>query len=50
MSDIAFRTYRGLVYETPNFESYFRQATPLLEIADLKIGSRPASRTTSPLT
>ncbi len=48
LSEVAFRTYRGLVYETPNFETYFRQATPLLEIADLKIGSRPASRTKSP--
>ena len=38
------RAYRGLVYETPNFEVYFREATPLLEIADLKIGSRPAAR------
>jgi phosphoenolpyruvate carboxylase len=48
LSDVAFGAYRGLVYETPGFESYFRQATPLLEIADLKIGSRPASRTKSP--
>jgi phosphoenolpyruvate carboxylase len=48
LSETAFRTYRGLVYDTPNFEHYFRQATPLLEIADLKIGSRPASRTKSP--
>jgi phosphoenolpyruvate carboxylase len=48
LSEAAFQTYRGLVYETPNFETYFRQATPLLEIADLKIGSRPASRTKSP--
>ncbi len=48
LSETAFRTYRGLVYDTPNFENYFRQATPLLEIADLKIGSRPASRTKSP--
>ena len=46
-SEAAFRAYRGLVYETPNFEVYFREATPLLEIADLKIGSRPASRTKS---
>jgi phosphoenolpyruvate carboxylase len=46
-SEAAYRAYRGLVYETPNFEVYFRQATPLLEIADLKIGSRPASRTKS---
>ena len=48
LSETAFRAYRGLVYETPGFETYFRQATPLLEIADLKIGSRPASRTQSP--
>ncbi|HKY19155.1 MAG TPA: phosphoenolpyruvate carboxylase, partial [Rhizomicrobium sp.] len=47
LSDTAFKTYRGLVHETSKFETYFRQATPLLEIADLKIGSRPASRTTS---
>ena len=47
LSAAAYRTYRGLVYETPRFEVYFREATPLLEIADLKIGSRPASRTRS---
>jgi phosphoenolpyruvate carboxylase len=43
----AYRAYRALVYETPGFEIYFRQATPLPEISDLKIGSRPASRTAS---
>lgn len=48
LSETAFHTYRGLVYQTPNFESYFRQATPLLEIAELKIGSRPASRSQNP--
>jgi phosphoenolpyruvate carboxylase len=48
MSAGAYRAYRSLVYETPGFETYFRQATPLLEIADLKIGSRPASRSTNP--
>jgi phosphoenolpyruvate carboxylase len=47
LSETAFRAYRGLVYETADFALYFRQATPLLEIADLKIGSRPASRTAS---
>jgi phosphoenolpyruvate carboxylase len=47
LSESAYHAYRGLVYDTPGFETYFRQATPLLEIADLKIGSRPASRTTS---
>jgi phosphoenolpyruvate carboxylase len=43
----AYRAYRALVYETPGFETYFRQSTPLPEISDLKIGSRPASRTNS---
>ncbi len=47
MSQEAFTAYRALVYETPGFEDYFRQSTPLREIADLKIGSRPASRTAS---
>jgi phosphoenolpyruvate carboxylase len=40
----AFRAYRNLVYETPGFPRYFREATPIREIADLKIGSRPAAR------
>jgi phosphoenolpyruvate carboxylase len=44
LSQAAYRAYRNLVYETPSFEVYFRQSTPLPEIADLKIGSRPASR------
>jgi phosphoenolpyruvate carboxylase len=47
MSDAAYRAYRGLVYETPGFEDYFRQSTPLHEIAELKIGSRPAARKAS---
>jgi phosphoenolpyruvate carboxylase len=47
LSDAAFRAYRALVYDTPGFRQFFRQATPIAEIAGLKIGSRPASRTTS---
>jgi phosphoenolpyruvate carboxylase len=43
----AYRAYRALVYETPGFDLYFRQSTPLPEISDLKIGSRPASRKNS---
>jgi phosphoenolpyruvate carboxylase len=43
----AFDTYRELVYGTEGFKTFFRQMTPLLEIAELKIGSRPASRTKS---
>ncbi|MCD2323189.1 phosphoenolpyruvate carboxylase [Sphingomonas sp. IC-56] len=44
LSDTAFKAYRGLVYETEGFKTFFRQATPIAEIAGLKIGSRPASR------
>jgi phosphoenolpyruvate carboxylase len=47
LSDAAFRAYRALVYETEGFSTVFRQMTPLREIAELKIGSRPASRTNS---
>jgi phosphoenolpyruvate carboxylase len=47
LAAIALRTYRELVYETPGFVSYFRAATPIAEIAELNIGSRPASRTSS---
>jgi phosphoenolpyruvate carboxylase len=47
LSAIAFKAYRELVYETPGFVAYFRAATPIAEIAELNIGSRPASRTSS---
>ncbi|AJC21524.1 phosphoenolpyruvate carboxylase [Pandoraea pulmonicola] len=44
LSDTAFTAYRDLVYETPGFTDYFFSATPIAEIAELNIGSRPASR------
>jgi phosphoenolpyruvate carboxylase len=47
ISALAFGGYRELVYETPGFERYFRLTTPISEIAELNIGSRPASRTAS---
>ncbi|KTE21000.1 phosphoenolpyruvate carboxylase [Sphingopyxis sp. H050] len=47
LSDSAFTAYRGLVYETPAFKDFFRAMTPIAEIAGLKIGSRPSSRTKS---
>jgi phosphoenolpyruvate carboxylase len=47
LSANAFTAYRRLVYDTPGFGQFFREMTPLREIADLKIGSRPASRTDS---
>ncbi|MDE2092656.1 MAG: phosphoenolpyruvate carboxylase [Burkholderiales bacterium] len=44
LSDASFKAYRKLVYETPGFTDYFFSATPIREIAELNIGSRPASR------
>jgi phosphoenolpyruvate carboxylase len=44
LSSSAFAAYRGLVYETEGFNIFFRQMTPISEIATLKIGSRPSSR------
>jgi phosphoenolpyruvate carboxylase len=44
----AFAAYRALVYGTEGFATYFRQSTPLPEIAQLNIGSRPSSRSSSP--
>ncbi len=44
LSDYSMKAYRALVYETPGFVDYFYAATPIAEIAELNIGSRPASR------
>jgi phosphoenolpyruvate carboxylase len=38
------RAYRELVHETPDFYEYFRLATPIDLIERMRIGSRPASR------
>ncbi len=44
LSQHSMAAYRALVYDTPGFTEYFFGATPLREIAELHIGSRPASR------
>jgi len=40
----AISAYRKLVFETPGFTDYFFAATPIREIAELNIGSRPSAR------
>jgi len=47
ISEASMAAYRALVYETPGFTDYFFSATPIREIAELNIGSRPASRKAS---
>ncbi len=44
IADESRRAYRTLVYETPNFYEYFREATPIDLIERMRIGSRPSSR------
>lgn len=47
LSASSMAAYRALVYETPGFTDFFFTATPIGEIAELNIGSRPASRKAS---
>jgi phosphoenolpyruvate carboxylase len=47
LSADAYRAYRQLVYETDGFVRFFRESTVVGEIANLNIGSRPASRKAS---
>jgi len=44
LSQASMGAYRALVYETNGFTDYFFGSTPIREIAELNIGSRPASR------
>jgi phosphoenolpyruvate carboxylase len=47
LDDLAARAqaaYRALVHETPGFVEWFRTATPISELGELNIGSRPPSR------
>jgi phosphoenolpyruvate carboxylase len=44
LSAQAFTAYRSLVWEDDRFVAFFRQFTPIEELALLEIGSRPARR------
>jgi phosphoenolpyruvate carboxylase len=46
LADTARTSYRTVVYETPGFVDYFQAATPVGELGDLTIASRPARRRT----
>jgi len=44
MSAVGCKSYRLVVREHPDFVTYFRTATPELELGKLPLGSRPAKR------
>jgi len=44
MSDAGYAAYRALVHDDPEFLVFWKQATPIEEISQLKLGSRPSYR------
>ncbi len=44
LAAVSYRTYARLIYETPDFLEYWQQATPINEINQMRLGSRPARR------
>ncbi|KKI89367.1 phosphoenolpyruvate carboxylase [Bacillus sp. SA1-12] len=44
ISAVSLKKYQSLVFEDPDFLTYFTEATPLNELAELNIGSRPMKR------
>ena len=44
VSAVAYRTFRGIVWDDPQFVDFFSSFTPLAELSLLEIGSRPVSR------
>jgi phosphoenolpyruvate carboxylase len=48
LSSLAYDTYRKHILEDPGVITYFEQSTPVGELENAKIGSRPARRSASP--
>lgn len=47
ISTASLDKYESLVFKDPDFLTYFKEATPLNELGELNIGSRPMSRKNS---
>lgn len=47
MTAVSLKSYRDLVYEDPDFARFFHEITPIGELSQLNIGSRPPKRTSS---
>jgi phosphoenolpyruvate carboxylase len=45
LAAVSYKTYRQLIYETPELLEYWGSATPISEISQMRIGSRPSRRT-----
>lgn len=47
ISEVAQKKYQDLIFRDDDFLTFFKQSTPLPEIGELNIGSRPAKRKNS---
>ncbi|AZK46064.1 phosphoenolpyruvate carboxylase [Paenibacillus lentus] len=47
ISETSLKKYQDLVFREPDFLKYFKESTPLLEVGELNIGSRPSKRRNS---
>ncbi|MBW7455793.1 phosphoenolpyruvate carboxylase, partial [Paenibacillus sepulcri] len=47
ISETALRKYQDLIFRDPDFLTFFKESTPLPEIGELNIGSRPSKRKNS---
>lgn len=47
MSEVSLHKYQDLVFREPDFLKFFRESTPLVEVGELNIGSRPSKRKNS---
>ena len=44
LAETSRRAYRALVHDDPAFATFFRDITPIAELSNLRLGSRPAAR------
>jgi phosphoenolpyruvate carboxylase len=44
LAETSRRAYRSLVHDDPGFATFFRDITPIAELSNLRLGSRPAAR------
>lgn len=47
ISEVALNKYQDLIFRDPDFITFFKESTPLSEISELNIGSRPSKRKNS---
>lgn len=47
ISEVSQKKYQDLIFRDPDFLSFFKESTPLPEVGELNIGSRPSKRKNS---